>query len=153
MQLFVVQCHNALPFLRSLMSIVAPWSPPFAGIRLAAFRTEVQECREIAHLLQVSLVAVSDSASVDRTCVHELASGTSASGSEPAAAISGVVPATWMGNRPVYNRHQWTTCSLVSCDYAPSLPFSGVVTIKLKLLISSSRSRGGNCVGPPRLDP
>ncbi len=142
---------------------------------------EVQEHREVAHSesLLVSLVAVSDSAAADRTRVCRVTEPAAASqplrlaflgeavlmmelpkrystpsegGRFAPIAISGVVPATRMITRPLYTRHQWATCSSVSCvvRLCPlPLPSNGVVLNFLKIYQNSNtvgcRRRGGTC--------
>jgi hypothetical protein len=129
-------------------------SPPFAGIRLAA-------------LLRSRSVARSRTRCGSRSSpcliphrLTTLASAASVSGSESDTAISGIVPATRMRIRPLYTRHQWATCSSVSCvvRLCPLLlPSNGVVLNFLKIYQNSNtvgcRRRGGTWVGPPRLDP
>ncbi len=48
---------------------------PYRSQEFVCSVAEVQECREVAHSLRVSLVAVSDSASVDHTRVCGVRSG------------------------------------------------------------------------------
>ena len=119
-------------------------SPPFAGIRLAA-------------LLRSRSVARSRTRCGSRSSpcliphrLTTLASAASVSGSESDTAISGIVPATRMRIRPLYTRHQWATCSSVSCvvRLCPLLlPSNGVVLNLLKFYQNSNtvgcRRRGG----------
>jgi hypothetical protein len=85
-------------------------SPPFAGVRLAA----LLRSRSVATRRSRTRCGSRSSPCLIPQRLTALASAASASGSESATAIGGVVPATRMITRPLYTRHQWATCSTVS---------------------------------------
>jgi hypothetical protein len=98
--------------------------PPMAGQVMAAAASRYGATVTLAERVRLHSVRVPSSPGLILHRLTAVASAASASGSEPAAAISGVVPATRMITRPLYTPLQQATRSSVSCVVrACPLPF------------------------------